>query len=130
MSGIECAFLGQLGQDAEVRTSKTGRNYLKLNIRVGDGDDAQWISALAFDPSAVELAESFTKGARVYCEGRLSTSEWTGADGSQRFSLSVMSWHCRLAQIGRHKAKPKTEKPIDGDEKPAGNTFHSDDVPF
>lgn len=45
MSGIEAAMFGALGRDAEAKTSKSGKNYLRLNIRVGDGDAAQWVNA-------------------------------------------------------------------------------------
>jgi hypothetical protein len=37
MSGIECAFFGALGRDAEFKTSQRGNPYLRLNIRAGDG---------------------------------------------------------------------------------------------
>jgi hypothetical protein len=41
-SMIEAAFFGALGRDGELKTSKNGKPYLRLNIRVGDGDTAQW----------------------------------------------------------------------------------------
>jgi len=53
---IECAFFGTLGRDAERKTSATGKRYLRLSVRVGDGDGAQWVSVLAFDPEAIEVA--------------------------------------------------------------------------
>ena len=65
---LEVACFGVLGQDAERKISKTGREYLRFSMRVGDGDGAQWISVLAFDPEAVELADRFLKGARAYVE--------------------------------------------------------------
>lgn len=102
MSAIEVAFFGSLGRDAEPKTSKANKEYLRLNVRVGDGDAAQWVAVVAFD---VEGPDRFTKGARVYIEGRLSIDEWTGKDGAQRHGLSVISWHCRLAEIGRNRVK-------------------------
>jgi hypothetical protein len=86
MSGIEAAFFGALGRDAESKVSKAGKPYLRLNIRVGDGDGAQWVSAMVFDQSAIDAA-----------------SEWSGQDGVKRHGLSLMSWHCRLSQIGRNR---------------------------
>jgi single-stranded DNA-binding protein len=109
MSGIEAAFFGTLGRDAEAKNSKTGKSYLRLNVRVGDGDAAQWINATVFDTKAIEVADKLVKGAHVYVEGRLALDEWTGQDGAKRHGLSVMSWHCRLAQIGRNR--PKRDKP-------------------
>lgn len=100
---IEAAFFGTLGRDAESKTSSSGKNYARLNVRVGDGRDQQWISVMVFDDAALAQADKMTKGVRVYVEGRLAVSEWTGTDGAKRFGLSVMAWHCRLAHIGRLK---------------------------
>jgi single-stranded DNA-binding protein len=110
MSGIEAAFFGALGRDAESKTSKTGKNYLRLNLRVGDGDTAQWVSVMTFDQSAIDAAASMTKGARVYIEGKLSLDEWSGQDGVKRHGLSVLSWHTRLSQIGRNKPTRESNK--------------------
>jgi len=121
MSGIECAFFGQLGRDAEPRVSKSGRTYLKLNVRVGNDDAAQWVSVLAFDDKAIEVTDRLVKGARVYIEGTLSTNEYTGQDGEKRLGLSAMSWHCRLAQIGRQKIRrEETKVSVAG-----GKAYHS-----
>ena len=133
MSGIEAAFFGALGRDAESKVSGSGKPYLRLNVRVRDGDDAQWISVMAFDPRAIEAAEGLTKGARVYVEGRLSLSEWAGQDGVKRHGLSAMSWHCRLAQIGRNR--PKREKPasdatLKENSRSGGSADLNDDIPF
>jgi len=130
MSAIECAFFAAVGSDAERKVSKAGKPYLRFSARCGDSDNAEWVSILSFDPQAIELADKLVKGARVYIEGRLSTSEWTGQDGTKRLGLSVMSWHTRLAQIGRNKAKGRTEKASCGDARSTGNTFYSDEIPF
>ena len=102
---IEAAFFGSLGRDAESKTSKTGKPYLRAGVRVGDGEGAQWVNVTAFDPDAIATADKFGKGARIYVEGRLTLDQWTAPDGSKRAGLSCMSWHCRLAQIGRNKQK-------------------------
>jgi single-stranded DNA-binding protein len=109
---IECACFGTLGRDAELKKSATGKTYLRLNVRVGDGPAAQWLSVMVFDQSAIDVAARMVKGARVYIEGSITSNEWIGQDGKLRHGLSVMSWHCRLSQIGRNKSpKPKPEKP-------------------
>lgn len=103
MSAIEAAMFGVLGKNAESKTSGSGKSYLRLNLRVGDGDGAQWVNAMTFDPDAIAVADKMVKGARVYIEGRLSLDEWSGQDGAKRHGLSLMSGYCRLSQIGRNK---------------------------
>jgi single-stranded DNA-binding protein len=101
---IEAAFFGNLARDGEQRTSKNGRSYLRLNVRVGDGDAAQFVGVTCFDDHALAEPEKFTKGVAVYVEGGgLKIDEWTGSDGAKRHGLSCMAWHCRLAAIGRNK---------------------------
>jgi single-stranded DNA-binding protein len=113
MSGIEAAFFGALSRDAESKTSKSGKHYLRLNLRVGDGDGAQWVSVMAFDQNAIDVADKLLKGARVYVEGSLSVTEWSRQDGVKRHGLSMMSWHCRLSQIGRNRPKRARAAGID-----------------
>ena len=120
MSGIEAAFFGALARDAESKTAASGKRYLRLNVRVGDGDSAQWVNVTAFDTKAIETAEKLLKGARVYIEGRLSLDEWTAQDGAKRHGLSLMSWHCRLSEIGRNRPK-----------RDSANTSNAiDNIPF
>ncbi|WP_024519381.1 single-stranded DNA-binding protein [Bradyrhizobium sp. Tv2a-2] len=126
---IECAFFGALGRDAESKTSASGKPYLKLNVRVGDGDTCQWISVLAFDPDAIGVADKMVKGARVYIEGKLSLNEWTGTDGSKRNGLSVMSFHARLSQIGRNK-KPKSDRQVASRYTGRRDLDLDDSIPF
>jgi Single-strand binding protein family len=125
MSGIEAAFFGVLGRDAELKTSKTGKPYLRLNVRVGGGDAVQWVNVTSFDAEAIAIADRFVKGARIYIEGRLSLNEWTAADGAKRHGLSCLSWHTRIAAIGRNAPKREArEKP----DSPPANDFHDDAI--
>jgi single-stranded DNA-binding protein len=111
MSGIEAAFFGTLGKNAESKVSASGKQYLRLSVRVGDGDQAQWVSVMAFDKDAIDAADKMTTGGRVYVEGRLSINEWTDKAGARRTGISLMSWHCRLSQIGRNRPKREQQQP-------------------
>jgi single-stranded DNA-binding protein len=147
---IEAALFGVLGKDAETKTSAAGKPYLRLNIRTGDADAAQWINAMCFDADAVAQAERLCKGARVYIEGAIKLDEWTGQDGAKRHGLSLMSWHCRLSQIGRNRprrsaneARPKAAAsgraraaasdyaPVGAEARPPkGHPAFDNDIPF
>lgn len=126
---VEAALFGTLGRDAEPKTSKSGKDYLRLNVAVSEGEATTWVSVTAFDPRAIENAAGYVKGARVYVEGKLSLSEWTAHDGTTRHGLSVMSWHCRLAQIGRAKPKREKAKQKASGDVATGAAF-DDEIPF
>lgn len=100
---IEAAFFGTLGRDAERKRSDTGKEFVRLTVRIGDGDKVQWVSVIAFEREIIAEAEKLTKGTRVYIEGRLSLDEWTASDGSKRSGLSVVTWHCRPTHIGQRR---------------------------
>jgi single-strand DNA-binding protein len=126
---IEVALFGTLGRDAEPKTSKTGKSYLRLNVASSEGETTTWVSAMVFDERAIAAVDKLVKGARVYLEGRLSLREWTTNDGTTRTGLSILSWHCRLAQIGR--AKVKSEKPKPAEPAPANDGAEfDDDIPL
>jgi single-stranded DNA-binding protein len=101
---IDCAFFGALVGDAELKTSKAGKQYLRFRVAVGSGDDMQFVGVMLFGDAADELRDA-TKGTRVYCEGRLKLDTWTGQDGAERHGLSAMCAYARIAQIGARKPK-------------------------
>jgi single-strand DNA-binding protein len=139
---IECAIFGVLGRDPESKVSKSGKNYLRLNLRCGDGESLQWVNAMVFGDDVQELAQKLVKGSRVYVEGSLKLDEWTAQDGTKRHGLSVMSWHCRLAAIGRNRPTKRTDRSDDQTTAPPSSadrqqrvrgTAHDDlddEIPF
>ena len=127
---IEAALFGTLSRDAEAKTSKTGKAYLRLNVAVSEGETTTWVNVLAFDPRAIENAARFVKGARVHVEGKLSLGVWTAPNGTTRQGLSVMSWHTRLAAIGRAKPKRQKSKSAAPQSAPAGGAPFNDEIPF
>jgi hypothetical protein len=48
MSQIEAAFMGVVARDAEPKTSKAGKQYLRFTVRIGAGDTAQFVSVMYF----------------------------------------------------------------------------------
>jgi hypothetical protein len=83
MKGIHCALQGRLGADVELRRSQSGKDWARLSVGVGEGDEVAWVSVAVFEEKARALV-GFTKGVGMYIEGRLSLNTWTGKDGAQR----------------------------------------------
>jgi single-strand DNA-binding protein len=104
---IEAAFFATVARNPEPKTSQSGKSYMRLNCRDGDGEKVTWINVTIFGDLVRELAGKVVKGSRVYVEGRLSLDEWTGQDGVKRHGLSVAAWRCELPKIGRNRPPPE-----------------------
>jgi single-strand DNA-binding protein len=113
MRGIETAFWGVLGNDPELKTSKSGKAFAQMSVvvAVGQGDDgkdaSQWLRVACFGETAERLAHQAKKGDRVYVEGTLTLNTWADkATGESRTALNVAAWKCeRLGNIGKHRER-------------------------
>lgn len=106
MKGIHCALQGRLGAAVELRRSASGKDWCRLSVGVGEGEETAWVSVSVFEEKARALA-GLNKGAEVYIEGRLSLNTWIGKDGAERTGLSVTASEViPLGRIGRKRPKP------------------------
>lgn len=114
MNGIQTAFEGKLGKDAEFRHVKGGElPMVAFSVAVNEGEDnAQWVRVALFGSEAEAMAHRLTKGTKVYCEGKLTLNTWEGKDGQQHTRLNVSAWTVQpIGQIGKRKPrKPRTPK--------------------
>jgi hypothetical protein len=85
---------------------------------------------MAFDEKATGQADKFLKGARAYVEGTLKLEQWAGQDGAARHGLGCLSWHCRLAEIGRNKPRRPHRTADKPQPSPSAGTFYSDEIPL
>ena len=67
---IDCAFFGFLAADAEQRTSRAGKNWVRLRVGVGKDEAVQWVGVAVFGKAA-ETAGELKKSDRVYIEGTI-----------------------------------------------------------
>ena len=63
MKGIHCALQGRLGQDVGLRRSASGKDWCRLSVGIGEGDEVTWVSVAVFEEKALALA-GLTKGSR------------------------------------------------------------------
>ena len=117
MNGIHAAFTGRLGKDCEVRTTRAGKPWAAFPVAVDTNVDSEagtaWVRVALFGDTVDAMAPRLTKGAEIYCEGRLTLRPWTDADGKARAGLSVAASLVQLhGQIGRRKprARPRDEQ--------------------
>lgn len=76
MNGIQAAFTGRIGKDAEVRTTRDGKPWASFPVAVDTTKDNEagpaWVKVSLFGEAVDALAPRLTKGVEVYVEGRLT----------------------------------------------------------
>jgi single-stranded DNA-binding protein len=126
---IDCAFYGFLGADADARTSKAGKPWVRLRVGVGKDDDLQWVNVACFGKAAENVAE-LKKSDRIYYEGIIKLDTWKGNDGIERHTLAVSAFKCeRTHKIGRAKER-RTSEPARGEQHAINADGPSDGIPF
>jgi single-stranded DNA-binding protein len=101
---------GTLVSDPVRRTGQSGADYATATIRCGSGDDATWISIVAFNDSGERLLE-LIKADAVSPAGRAELSAWTGRDGAERRGLRIVASEIAAA---RPRRRSNSESRSDG----------------
>jgi len=91
-------LMGNLGQDPELKYSKSDTPILNLRIatterrKVGEQweDFTEWHSIVMFGSRAESLSKHLGKGDKVCVEGRLQTRAWDDKDGNKRYTTEVI----------------------------------------
>jgi single-stranded DNA-binding protein len=120
MKGIECALVGRLNHDAELRQSKAGRDWLWLSVEVEGTDGSEYLTVGSWSHSIADLAPMLKAGGEVYIEGKLKLRRWDAADGTRSAMLNVQASVVQpLGLIGEKKPKrtrapkaAKQERPV------------------
>lgn len=103
----EIVATGNLGADAELRTTQSGRSV--LNFRIGDSKSKKndqggwdktaenWFNVAIWGELAEFYAGKLTKGTRVQITGEFYQREYDKNDGSGKgVSLDVTAWGVRI----------------------------------
>ncbi|NQU58104.1 MAG: single-stranded DNA-binding protein [Rhodospirillales bacterium] len=94
-------LIGNLGRDPEVRFAQDGKKIVNFSIATSDSwkdkntgerkEKTEWHRIVIFSEGLAGIAERFLKkGSKVYIEGSLQTSKWTGNDGVEKYTTEVI----------------------------------------
>lgn len=89
-------IIGNLGQDAQVRQTQQGKQYLAFTVAVSEKSNGQetttWFSCSGWGErfTTGRLMEFLKKGTKIYIEGNYSPSLYQRQDGSMDISHNLM----------------------------------------
>ena len=94
-----CQFIGNLGQDPDLRYMPDGRAVVNLSIACSERwkdkqtgetkESTEWIRAVCFGKRAQVIAEHFKKGSQIYVSGKMRTRQYE-QDGIKRYSTEIV----------------------------------------
>lgn len=74
---LELQFIGNLGRDAEVKTTKDGREFLSFSVAVKTGEnETTWVDVAA--NGGAKIKDYLRKGREVFVRGTLRVGLYNG----------------------------------------------------
>lgn len=135
---IQASIYGRLGRDPEQRITANGNAMafasMAVDVSQKNGDrDSEWIKVVAFGKQADELMRH-QKGDLLAVMGPMSRDRWTGKDGQERATWSVIANALMSARTVRPGGGSKRSDPgAAGTARPSSRGGHApldDEIPF
>lgn len=122
MKGVNKVILiGYVGNYPTLRYNSNGVASTTLDIATHSSvlvdannnqweDQVSWHRVVFFTRLAEIVGKYVTKGACIFVEGRLQTSEWTTDNGEKRWSTQVIAKQMQI--LSSKQESPSTEWPV------------------
>ena len=91
-------LIGNVGTDPEMRYTPNGNPVTSFTVATNrryttaegeQREETEWFTVSAWNRLGETINQYLTNGRRVYVEGRLKSSTWTGNDGETRFRNEI-----------------------------------------
>lgn len=110
MSLSQWTGTANLVADAELQSTPTGKQVLKMRLAVntgyGDKKSVMWLSAALWGDRGAKLVEYLTKGKQIALTGELSAREYTDKNNVPRVSIEL-----NVQQVELMSRKSEAEAP-------------------
>lgn len=116
-------IIGNLTRDPEMRNTPSGAQVASFSVATSlvwtdqsgqKQQKSEFHNIVAWRKLAEICGQYLRKGAKVYVEGRLQTTEWAGQDGVKRYRTEIVLEN--MIMLDRQGAT----------NSPSNNEFHSD----
>lgn len=139
-------LIGNLTRDPELRNTPSGQNVASFSIATNlvwtdqsgqQQKKAEFHNIVAWRKLADICAKYLRKGSKVYLEGRLQTTDWTGQDGVKRYRTEIVAENMIMldnkggAGPNPDNAVGNSEPVIEIPEEPiGGEEIRVENIPF
>ena len=149
---VNVEFIGRLGADSEVKTGKSGNQFLSFRVATEEyrngKNEASWLNVVYTGERAIKMHQWLTKGKAVSVHGVENVGTYIDRNGQTQVSRDVMADRVDFVNVGgsgqtqsntstttqgqANVAAPTNIAPPAGTMKPQETTpaKDEDDLPF
>ncbi len=129
---IKATFVGNLGRDAELKSTASGIAVCSFAVAVSQRNDStEWMDCALLGDRAHKIQPYLTKGKKIFVSGDLSARTFIKRSGEHGFCLSVRvdSIEMLSPKSEDQTSKHENARPI-RDALQARDDFDDRDIPF
>ncbi len=140
----QCQFIGNLGNDPDIRSTQNGEKVANLSIGVSEKwkdkngqqqSRTEWVRVVIWGKLA-DIAETYLKkGSKVYVSGKMQTRKWQDQSGQDKYSTEIVlqGFDSKLVMLDSREQGSSPQFKNDSHQTAyAGNApdDFEDDIPF
>ena len=115
-------LVGRAGKDPEARETGKGEAVANISLATnsgyGDNEKTDWHRVTFFGNLANTVIDYVKKGQELYVEGRISYSKYTGKDGVEKYSTSIIAYSMQMGKKESTSASEVSSANGDDDSLP------------
>ena len=144
---VNVNFIGRLGADAELRTSKGGKQYVAMRVATDEVKNGEkgtaWINVTYHGDRAIKMHEYLKKGSAVSVMGSETVGTYQNKNGETQVSRDVLADRVDFLNLGKSgdgqtnetstdtgTFKPKEQEAEMATAAAASASDGADDLPF
>ena len=144
---VNVNFIGRLGADAELRTSKGGKQYVAMRVATDEFKNGEkgtaWINVTYHGDRAIKMHDYLKKGSAVSVMGSETVGTYQNKNGETQVSRDVLADRVDFVNLGKSgdgqasetstdtgTFKPKEQEAEMATAAAASTSDGADDLPF
>jgi len=129
-------LIGNAGQDAEVKSTSSGKNVANFSLAVNEGfrdrlgksgQRVEWVRCVAWNKLAEIAGKYVSKGRLVFVEGRLQTRQYETHEGAEKSVTEVVVTTLRVLTGGKNESPAHSDGDAPTEAAPEAEVG---DIPF
>lgn len=137
-----CNFIGNLGQDPEVKTTQAGKKIVNFSIAVTEKwknaqgerqERTEWVRVNCFQDGLCGVIENYVKkGSKVYISGKMNTRSWDDQSGQKKYATEINLQNLVMLDGANGQSGNQGGGQSQGGQGSQGGGYNDDmgDIPF